>query len=67
MYIIGLMWHTGQWDGKPPTITQMEKDERNIGVAKARTMSIIFIVFAELQRGVLGFERIGLVWFGLLV
>jgi Ca2+-transporting ATPase len=50
VYIMGLYWHTGSWDGKPPTITQAEKDARNIGVAKARTMAIIFIVFAELQR-----------------
>jgi P-type Ca2+ transporter type 2C len=38
-YIIGLKWNTGKWNGNDPD-----------GVKHARTMTILYIVFAELLR-----------------
>lgn len=70
VYIIGLIFHTDTWDGKPSICTPCapmevpcadttqcewlehirQIDARTDGVAKARTMTILYIVFAELLR-----------------
>jgi len=46
-YVYGLSLFIGSWDGVNSSLTP---DELDLGIAKARTMSILYIVFAELLR-----------------
>lgn len=59
VYIIGLYWNVGSWDGVPATVNAFTtidgKNDPNFQsleylVNKARTMTIYYIVFAELGR-----------------
>mmetsp|Transcript_5193 Transcript_5193/g.8194 ORF Transcript_5193/g.8194 Transcript_5193/m.8194 type:complete len:1164 (+) Transcript_5193:40-3531(+) len=47
IYVQGLLWHTGVWNGQNPDNTDKENTD---GIRKAQTMVIYLIVFLELLR-----------------
>ncbi len=53
VYIVGLIWNLdggGHWDPAQVDASAMTDDEKNTAISRARTMTILYIVFAELLR-----------------